>query len=97
MTPDPKPKKPVLLKGKAYQKLRFDTWVKAGGHCETCNRWVPLLDPDGAPDIFVIAHLSHIKPRKRGGDVPENVKIECYTCHIDQGHLKWRSDRKCKS
>ena len=92
--PDPKPAKPVLLKGKAYTKLRFDTWVKAGGRCETCGKWVPLLDPSGVFDVFTCAHLSHIIPRKRGGDIPENVKNECFDCHIAQGHLKWRSDKK---
>jgi len=92
LMPDHK-KKVTLLKGKAYTKLRFDTWVKAGGCCETCGRFVPLSD-DGHFDVFTCAHLSHIVPRKRGGDVPENVRIECFNCHIADGHLAWRSDKK---
>ena len=92
MNPQPK-KKVVLLKGKAYTKLKFDTWVKAGGRC-ACGKFVPFLDPDQRFDIFTCAHLSHLIPRKRGGDVPENVKIECFACHIEKGHLKWRSDKK---
>ena len=85
--PDPK-KKVTLLKGKASQKLRFDTWVAAGGRCK-CGKFVPLLDPDGVFDVFTCAHLSHKVPRKRGGDVPENVEILCFHCHIENGHLKW--------
>lgn len=91
MNPQPK-KLPVLLKGKKYQKLRFDAWLKAGGRC-TCGKFVPLLDPSGVFDVFTCCHLAHIVPRKRGGDIPENVEIKCFSCHIEKGHLAWRSDK----
>jgi len=88
---DPK-KKVTLLKGKAYSKFKVAIWIEAGGRC-VCGKFVPLRDPDGAFDIFTCAHLSHKTPRRRGGDVPQNVQILCFDCHIANGHLKWRSDK----
>jgi 5-methylcytosine-specific restriction endonuclease McrA len=92
--PQPK-KKPVLLEGKDYTAFKREIYERDGGICQTCYRWFPLLI-EGTFDVFDCIHLSHIVPRKKGGDVPENVKLECFNCHIEDGHLKWRSDKKEK-
>jgi hypothetical protein len=82
MNPCPKPKT-IRLKGKAYAKLRLEAWVRAGGCCEDCFRYVPLK----GDTVFEIAHLSHIKSRGAGGsDTLDNVKIKCYGCHIGIEH-----------
>ena len=84
---NPQPKKPaVRLYGKARHKFKMDLYEnRALRGCETCGKFVPL---NGT--VFEIAHLSHIIPRKRGGDTPENCLIECYSCHIEDRHgPKW--------
>ena len=87
----PYPKKlPVLLEGKAYTDFKKRIHAYAKGHCEKCGRWVPLKDSEGKFDVFVCAHLCHKVRRKKGGDIPENVFIACFDCHIQQEHgLRW--------
>ena len=87
LRPDPKPSKPILLEGAAYTKFKHDLWEnRAHRHCESCGKYVPLT-VGGAFDVFSCAHVSHIKPRKKGGDIPSNVKILCYNCHFGpEGH-----------
>ena len=82
MTPDPK-HKVTLLTGKKFQKFREEIYNRDNESCQNCGRWVPLH----AETVFEIAHLTHIIPRKRGGDVPENVKIKCFNCHILKEHF----------
>ena len=91
---NPKPPKPVLFKGKAYTEFKRRMYKRANECCETCGKWLPLLDQQDKFDLFSCAHLSHIRARKKYGDVSGNVKIECWDCHISEGHLKWRSDKK---
>ena len=93
MTPNSKPirpdPKPITkrLKGKARQKLRKATWLRAGGYCETCGTYAPLRDSDNQFNVFECGHMSHIKSIGAGGeDTPENVKWECYRCHIGVHH-----------
>lgn len=87
----PKPKT-IRLKGKSLAKLRIKAYVRDGGLCVDCGRWVPL---DG--DVFERAHMSHVKSRGSGGsDVLSNVKTKCYDCHIVKEHgpqwsQKWRT------
>jgi len=89
---NPQPKQKVtLLKGKKYTQFKRDLYHnRAYECCESCQRWVPL---EGS--VFEVAHLSHIVPRKRGGDIPSNVLVECYRCHIIKKHgLKWSNGKR---
>jgi len=90
--PQPKENVPILT-GKAYTKFKKEIYERNNECCQKCGRWVPLTNQDGVFNNFTCAHLAHIKPRKKYGDIPENVQIECFDCHIAQGHLKWRSDK----
>ena len=72
--PDPKPKV-ILLTGKAKTEFRYQIFMRAAGNCETCRCWAPFRVDDQF-DVFACGHLSHIIPRRRGGDIPENVKWE---------------------
>ena len=85
MTPNPKPEKPILLEGKNYTEFRYEIFLRANGHCESCGRWAPFRVDDNF-DVFSCGHVSHITRRKRGGDVAENAKWECYDCHINKHH-----------
>jgi hypothetical protein len=84
--PDPK-KPPVLLKGRAYQDLRRECCEKAGSRCSVCGKYVPLSSYTGDP-LFANGHMAHTVPRKRGGDVIENVKWKCFSCHIEREHIE---------
>ena len=75
----------VLLTGKAYTQFREAVFMRANGLCETCKMYAPLRE-EGYPNIFSCGHVSHIIPRKRGGDTLENVLWECYNCHINYKH-----------
>ena len=78
--------KAVILKGKAYTDFKRDIWEnRAKKRCEVCGRCIPLTI-DGVFNVFACAHLAHIKRRRVGGDVPENVLIKCYKCHINDEH-----------
>ena len=87
MPPDPKIK-PVRLKGKARSAFKLRLYMeRAKGHCESCGRYIPF----SGGTVFEIAHLIHIKSvGSGGGDTEENCKIGCFSCHIENGHLKWR-------
>lgn len=90
--PDPK-NIPLKLSKPALAKLKRKLYYgRASRRCETCEDPVELNE--GRFNVFRHCHLSHIIPRPRGGDGEDNVKIQCFTCHIEKGHLKWRSDKK---
>jgi hypothetical protein len=77
MNPDPK-KKRVVLKGAAYQKLRYDAYFRAAGRCEYCGDWTPFDS-----EYVTNGELSH-DPVSRGAggqDILENVKWSCLVCH----------------
>lgn len=94
---NPQPKCPAIkLSDRDRHELKMDLYFnRADRCCETCAekdppvyKYLPLYGT-----VFQIAHLSHIAPRNRGGDVPENCLIECYQCHINERHgLKWSKD-----
>ena len=86
MTPDPK-KKPILLNGRAYGELRRQCAEKAHYHCVTCGRYVSLAGNSGDP-LFSNGHMAHVRPRKVGGDVIENVRWKCFNCHIEREHVE---------
>ena len=96
MNPYPKTK-PIRLYGRYRTRFRRDIHTRSGGLCETCGAWAPLVDSDGVFDVFTCGHLSHILSVGAGGsDTPDNVKWECYRCHIVDGHTKGNADcREC--
>ena len=83
--PDPKPEKPVLFSGKKKTEFRKAVYAREKGVCESCRGVAPLY-VNGNFNVFSCGHVSHIKPRKIGGDVMGNVRWECYACHIGYKH-----------
>ena len=89
--PQPK-KKPVRLKGKAYTRLRWDAFDRAGGFCEVilpdgkpCNVWAPFRQGG-----VILGELSHIVHRSRGGsDTLDNVLWSCMKCHRQKHGPQW--------
>ena len=95
MTPMPKTK-PVRYKGTARTKFRRKIGKNAHEICQSCGCWAPLYLADGTFDLFSCGHLSHLKGYGAGGgDVPENVKWQCYKCHIELKHsLRWTGKKE---
>jgi hypothetical protein len=80
--------KAIRLKGRAYTKFRREVHDRAGGHCERCGRYAPLL-VDGVFDVFTCGHVAHKRSVGAGGsDTMDNVRWECYNCHIGLEHIK---------
>ena len=93
MTPDPKPKKPVLFNGPGYTAFRISVHDVYSGLCADCGKYAPLM-VNGEFDPFSCGHVSHTIRRKKGGDVMSNVKWKCYGCHIGIEHGPRWSRRK---
>ena len=92
--PDPKPEKPVLLEGKKKTEFRKDVYIRAGGLCESCGEPAPHKE-ETVFNVFTCGHVSHIRPRRIGGDVMKNVKWECYSCHIGYKHgPRWSKNER---
>ena len=79
--PQPKPEKPIILKGKELEKLRLECYVRDKGCCQDCGKFVPA---NGS--VFNRGHMAHIKRRNKGGDILSNVQWKCYDCHIGYEH-----------
>lgn len=74
MNPDPKPDKPVKLKGKAYDQLQQDVLDRDRNICRICKEWT-----DAPPH--------HVVPRSQGGsDSIENLITCCTECHMAIHH-----------
>src|SRR5690242_4666676 len=71
----------VRLDTAGKRELRLQRYEYAQGKCETCGKEVPLDGP-----LEVRAHLSHNEHGARKSDEFHRVKIECYDCHIIEGH-----------
>ena len=81
--PHPKIKRTKLTKyGKAKLKKKL-YYGRANRSCETCGRYVPLHG-----DLFTAAHLSHKRHGSNKEDTEEGCLIECYQCHMVDGHTK---------
>jgi len=95
MPADPK-KHTVRLKGKAYTAFRKSVHEKYSGRCVECGRYAPLLDADGAFDVFGCGHVAHTRSRGSGGeDVKNNVRWLCPKCHLEKEHgPKWSGGGK---
>jgi len=93
--PDPKPPKPVLLNAAGRRALKVELYNgRANERCEnrSCRKWVELNKTH--MDVFRHCHLSHIIPRKRGGDSAENCQILCWSCHLAGVHgPRWKTKR----
>jgi len=88
----PKPTR-VRLSQSHLKVLKQMKWKQAGGLCEECGEWVPLLD-NGVFDVFTCAHLAHIRSRGAGGsDTPENTRILCPKCHMGEHGPQWSNRR----
>lgn len=95
--PDPKPEKPIRLKGKKLRKLRQDCYDRAMGLCEAendkghrCRKAAPW-----SGGVFVRGHMAHIKSRGAGGsDTLDNVLWKCPECHLQKEHGPQWSFRK---
>jgi len=86
MNPNPKQKTP-RFKGRAYSKFRLMVSIHFGERCLSCGGYAPLFDRDGVYDVFTCGHVSHIRSKGAGGgDTIENVRWECYECHINRKH-----------
>lgn len=68
--------------------IRNAAYERAGGLCQIrkharCSRNA-VLPSEG--DLFVRAHLVHLKAKRVHGWAPENLAIGCYWCHIESLH-----------
>lgn len=81
--PGPRPKKKRIKKeGKERFLLRKKLSERALNRCETCGRYVLLLDQNGNFDLILCGHTSHMKSAGSGGhDNMANCKYECFWCH----------------
>lgn len=85
-------KRPTARRGEPTKDekaaLRRFVYDRAGGKCELrlkgCKRTV--LPFEG--DVFTRAHLVHLRARRRFGWHPETSCLGCYSCHIEQSHVK---------
>lgn len=77
---------------KEKAEARRQRYATAEGRCELHlhERCTPgVLPYEG--DVFVRAHLVHLKSRGAGGDwSQENLRIGCYFCHIIAMHTQGR-------
>lgn len=90
MNPQPKTKVVLLSTAKLTALKHLLYYGRAKEQCEQCGEWVPLIG-----SVFEAAHLSHIIPRKRGGDLESNLEIKCYDCHIGIEHgPRWTKKEK---
>lgn len=71
----------VILDKAGKRELRLRRYEHAHGKCETCGKEVPLDGP-----LEVRAHLSHLRHGPHKSDTFDQVIIECYDCHIVEGH-----------
>jgi hypothetical protein len=71
------------------RELRLKRYEHAQGKCETCGKEVPLDGP-----LEVRAHLSHNEHGPRKSDEFHRVTIECFDCHIVEGHQGGKPVRK---
>ena len=79
--------KPVRLFGKAKTEFRRKTGKTAKEVCQTCGRFAPIKHPIFGYNLKYVGHLSHIKSYGAGGgDTSDNVKWECWYCHIEIKH-----------
>lgn len=94
--PQPKPEKPILLTGSAKTAFRVKIGTEAHGICQTCGCYAPIYIGSGTHfNVFLCGHVSHIRPRKIGGDTPNNVRWECHNCHIGVKHgPRWSVNKK---
>ena len=71
-------KKPIRLKGKAYEDLQGAVLKRDRNICQQCNRW-----NENPPH--------HVKKRSQGGqDVIENMVTLCIVCHDKYPNWKRR-------
>lgn len=93
--PSPKRDEPRRVRGRVRldaagkRDLRLKRYEFAQGKCETCFKGVPLDGP-----LEVRAHLSHNEHGPRKSDEFHRVTIECYECHIVEGHQGGKPVRK---
>lgn len=78
--------KPIRLKGKAKTEFRREVGERSIELCESCGCYAPISFY-GVFDLYICGHLSHIKSYGAGGgDTHDNVKWQCYDCHINKKH-----------
>ena len=75
--PDPKPEKPIRLKGKALQYLYNAIWIRDNGLCQVCF----IAVCQGTPP-----HHKRFKS-KGGSDTMENLITICPKCHNKIHHI----------
>lgn len=86
INPQPKPET-TRLKGLKYKAFREQVFQHYEGICAECGDFAPLYDYEGVFDIWVCGHVAHIKSRGAGGgDVIENVRWKCPSCHLNKEH-----------
>ena len=84
--PDPKPPKPVRLKGVAKVKFRWTVAERANFLCADCGEYAGL-NVGTQFDVLKHGHVAHIKSYGAGGgDTMDNVKWKCHHCHIVKEH-----------
>lgn len=71
----------VRLYGPDLEKLREECYARDGGLCQICTVWLPLHG-----DVRVRAHMAHKKGKRNHGDLIKNVRILCYSDHIEKEH-----------
>ena len=78
MTVFPKPGI-VRLIGKGLAVLRRQCWERDKGICQVCGcptYWMARFAGD--PQAY---DMAHIRVRRLGGDVIDNVRTLCHSCH----------------
>lgn len=70
--------RPGRLQGVELADLRLSCWLRDDGVCKKCScQAFPDL-PHTSPNSY---HMSHIKAKRIGLDVLENVETLCGDCH----------------
>ena len=70
--------RPGRLKGEALERLRMECWCRDGGNCRNCGRPTYYNGPIEANGTY---HMAHIKAKRIGLDIIQNVRTLCGQCH----------------
>jgi hypothetical protein len=77
---EPTPAEKAEVRRQAYERAQGRCELRLDDRCQGAVPW------DG--EVFVRAHLVHLRARRIHGWSLSNVCIGCYHCHIELAHTK---------